>query len=71
MRLRSHTRCPRCGSRDLAEIVYGTPEDARLLELWARGQAMIRPRRPDDGLSPGWACRECGLESTEDVGTER
>ncbi len=62
--------CPRCGSRDLKDIVYGTPADPTLLHLWADGQVMLRPRRSDDGKSPGWMCAECGLE-TADIKTSR
>jgi hypothetical protein len=61
--------CPRCGSRALVDVLYGTPGDPALLELWAKGKVMLRPGRCGDG-SPGWACRECGLESIElEVGT--
>ncbi|CAN5775525.1 hypothetical protein BH18ACT17_BH18ACT17_09430 [soil metagenome] len=58
-------RCPRCGSPSLKDIVYGTPEDPELLNLWARGQVMIRPHRTTDGASPGWMCAECGLETSD------
>ena len=45
--------------------MYGTPEDPELLNLWARGRVMIRPRRTTDGASPGWMCAECGLETSD------
>jgi hypothetical protein len=44
--------------------LYGTPDDSGLRELWLSGKAMLRPGRCGDG-PPGWACRECGLESKE------
>ena len=56
--------CPRCGSRSLVDVLYGTPDDPALLELWSKGKVMLRPGRCGDG-PPGWACRECGLESVE------
>jgi hypothetical protein len=56
--------CPRCGSRALVDVLYGTPEDRDLFELWAEGKVMLRPGRCGDG-PPGWACRECGLESID------
>ena len=57
--------CPRCGSRDLRDILYGGPENAELRRLWAAGDVMIRPRRANDGKSPGWMCGECGLEAAD------
>jgi hypothetical protein len=57
--------CPRCGSSELREIVYGAPSDERLLAAWSRGECMLRPRRPTDGKSAGWMCAECGLERSE------
>jgi hypothetical protein len=54
-------RCPRCGSRDLVQVLYGTPAEPSLRRLWERGEVMLRPGRCGDG-APGWACRECGLE---------
>ncbi len=59
-----HRRCPRCGSKDLVDVLYGTPDDPELRELWANGEVMLRPGRCGDG-PPGWACRECGLEELE------
>jgi hypothetical protein len=61
----SARRCPRCGSRELLDIIYGTPENLELRNLWAEGRIMLRRRRATDGKSPGWCCRECGLESAE------
>ena len=58
-------RCPRCGSRDLRNIVIGTPSDPQLLDLWTHGEVMLRPRRETDGKSPGWMCAECGLEKAD------
>ena len=58
-------RCPRCGSRDLRDIVYGTPQDRALVNLWARGDLMLRPPRVTDGKGPGWMCGECGLEAAD------
>jgi hypothetical protein len=58
-------RCPRCGSADLRDIVYGTPDDRDLVHLWAAGEVMIRPRRVTDGKGPGWMCGECGLEAAD------
>ncbi len=62
--------CPRCGSRDLRDIVYGGPDDPGLLSLWSAGDVMIRARRSSDGKAPGWMCAECGLEMS-DVRTPR
>lgn len=58
-------RCPRCGSADLKDILYGSPQDRAMLDLWSRGDVMIRPRRSTDGKSPGWMCAECGLEASD------
>jgi hypothetical protein len=60
----SWKRCPRCGSRELVEIIYGTPEDPRTRELWLRGKLMLRRPNPAGRcVPPGWACRECGFGS--------
>jgi predicted Zn-ribbon and HTH transcriptional regulator len=64
MRVGWPKRCPRCGSREIVDVLYGTPDDSGLRELWLSGKAMLRPGRCGDG-PPGWACRECGLESKE------
>ncbi len=61
MRIGRPGRCPRCGSRDLVEVLYGTANDPSLRDLWLSGKAMLRAGRCGDG-PPGWACRECGLE---------
>ena len=45
--------------------MYGTPRDHELLNLWAHGDVMLRPRRATDGKSPGWMCAECGLETAD------
>lgn len=58
-------RCPRCGSGDLKDILYGSPRDPELLDLWANGQVMLCPRRATDGKSPEWMCAECGLETSD------
>jgi hypothetical protein len=45
-------------------VLYGTPDEPSLHELWIQGKAMIRPGTCADG-PPGWMCRECGYEETE------
>jgi hypothetical protein len=70
MRMRAPGRCPRCGERALVDVLYGTPDDPTLRELWVRGKAMIRPGTCGDG-PPGWMCRECGYEETEYRATMR
>lgn len=62
--------CPRCGSTELRDIMYGDPDDDELRDLWAHGDVMIRERRTTDWESPGWMCAECGLE-TADIKTPR
>jgi hypothetical protein len=57
-------RCPRCGSRQIVDVLYGTPDDPELRELVLQGKFLLRPGRCGDG-PPGWACFECGLESKE------
>jgi len=57
-------RCPRCGSPEIVDVLYGTPDDPELRELVNSGKVMLRPGRCGDG-PPGWACHECGLESKE------
>jgi hypothetical protein len=52
------------------DILYGTPDDPDLRELWVQGKAMIRPGNCGDG-SPGWMCRECGYEYAEYRATPR
>jgi hypothetical protein len=64
MRVGRPKRCPRCASRELVDVLYGTPDDPVLRELWQAGKVMLRPGRCGDG-PPGWACRECGLEYLE------
>jgi hypothetical protein len=64
MRVGRPKRCPRCGDRDLVDILYGTPGDPALFRLWAEGKAMLRAGRCGDG-PPGWMCRECGYEYLE------
>ena len=64
MRIGTPDRCPRCGERALADILYGTPDDPLLRELWVQGKVMIRPGKCGDG-PPGWMCRECGYEYAE------
>jgi hypothetical protein len=64
VRIGTPGRCPRCGERELVDILYGTPDDPALHELWIQGKAMIRPGTCADG-PPGWMCRECGYEYAE------
>lgn len=51
-------------------MLYGTPDEPSLHELWIRGKAMIRPGTCADG-PPGWMCRECGYAETEYLATLR
>jgi len=64
IRIGTPDRCPRCGEGALIDILYGTPDDPELRELWVQGKAMIRPGNCADG-PPGWMCRECGYEYAE------
>jgi hypothetical protein len=70
MRINNPGRCPRCAERALVDILYGTPDDPALHELWVRGKAMIRPGTCGDG-PPGWMCRECGYGYAEHRATLR
>jgi hypothetical protein len=64
VRIGTPDRCPRCGEPALIDILYGTPDETELHELWVQGKAMIRPGSCADG-PPGWMCRECGYEYAE------
>ena len=64
MQIGTPARCPRCGERALIDILYGTPDEPALHELWVQGKAMIREGTCADG-PPGWMCRECGYEYAE------
>jgi hypothetical protein len=64
MRIARPATCPRCGEGALVDILYGTPDEPALHELWVQGKAMIRPGTWADG-PPGWMCRGCGYEYLE------
>jgi len=55
-------RCPKCGSGDLAEIIYGPVEmtDALLLQVQAR-KVLIR-NGPAPESPPRYYCYHCGYE---------
>jgi YgiT-type zinc finger domain-containing protein len=59
-RQRSRKQCPRCGSSNVAEILYGYPSpelmERRRDEPIVLGGCEIHP----DG--PAWRCLECGEE---------
>ncbi len=57
--------CPFCDGSDLAEIVYGLPEES-LREAAARGEVqlggcIVGPDNPD------WHCRSCGKRWRDEV----
>jgi hypothetical protein len=48
--------CPRCGSREVAEIVYGLP-GSDLAEAEERGEVILGGCEPKEARR---ACRSCG-----------
>jgi transcription elongation factor Elf1 len=49
--------CPRCGSENIAEVVYGLPT-ADLGEAADRGEVVLGGCEPQEATH---ACRRCGL----------
>lgn len=59
--------CPQCGESDVAEILYGLPDDTEELsrELQAR-RVILGACVIDDG-DPQWHCNACGFEWRSDA----
>lgn len=56
-----YTRCPRCGSESIEEIVYRLSSwtiELRSLSALRRGELPEWP--PIDETSPNYACKDCG-----------
>lgn len=61
-RLRKPLKCPQCGHRPVAEILYGEPAfDAWLEQKINEGRITLGGccGTPDD---PAWECVQCGLQ---------
>ncbi|MHB8894393.1 MAG: hypothetical protein ACYC99_04330 [Candidatus Geothermincolia bacterium] len=58
MSLSAETRCPKCGSRKLARVVYGYPR--RPLRLYARTGRVVLAGCMVGSDSPTLCCRRCG-----------
>lgn len=55
-------RCPKCGSMDIAEILYGSPEmTAELIQKIQLRRVTVRPDRPAEN-APMYYCNYCQYE---------
>ena len=62
MSIPENLRCPKCGSTDIAEIIYGPVEmtDEFLLQVQAK-KVLIRNEPPPEN-PPRYYCYYCGYE---------
>ena len=62
MSLPEGLRCPKCGSMDIAEILYGSPEmtEALIQKIQLR-RVTIRADKPH-GDAPAYYCNYCQYE---------
>jgi hypothetical protein len=54
----SRSRCPRCGSQQVADVVYGRREEVAPLVL--AGKVFHGGEKPVPGGFPHFGCLECG-----------
>lgn len=56
----ANKKCPRCGSRELLEVIYGSPTHELFLQAEA-GKVKLGGCCIEDG-SPDHHCKDCGNE---------
>ena len=55
-------RCPKCGSRDLAEIVYGPVEMTEDLLCRVQNKKVLLRNKPEPDNPPRYYCYHCRYE---------
>ncbi|MDH4203374.1 MAG: hypothetical protein OEV87_10835 [Phycisphaerae bacterium] len=55
-------RCPKCGSGDLAEIIYGPVEMTEKLLLQVQSKKVLIRSEPKPDNAPRYYCSYCGYE---------
>ncbi|MHC4289391.1 MAG: hypothetical protein ACYSOF_04255 [Planctomycetota bacterium] len=62
MSIPENLRCPKCGSGDLAEIVYGPVEMTEDLLLKVQAKKVLIRNEPVPENPPRYYCFHCGYE---------
>ena len=55
-------RCPKCGSKDIAEIIYGSVEMTEALLRQVQAKKVLIRNEPKPESPPQYYCYYCGYE---------